>query len=76
MAVKAFVLIEARAGMTGEVVAAIRGLKGVASVDSVSGPYDAVAVLTADTLGEIDELIIGAIQQVAGIFRAITCIAT
>ena len=45
MAVRAYVLIETEVGKTREVIEAIRRLEGVVSVDSVTGPYDAIATI-------------------------------
>ena len=74
MAVKAYVLIEAHVGKTREVVEAIRRLKGVASVDAVTGPYDAIAVIQAETLNEIGDLIMAMVHSVAGVSRTVTCV--
>jgi DNA-binding Lrp family transcriptional regulator len=75
MTVKAYVLIEAHVGKTKEVVEAMRRLKGVASVDVVTGPYDAIAVIQAETLNEIGELIVAKVHPIAGISRTVTCLA-
>jgi len=74
VAVKAYVLIEAKVGKTKQVVEAIRKLEGVASVDVVTGPYDAIAVIQAETLHDIGELIVTKVHPVAGISRTVTCI--
>ena len=74
MAVKAYVLIEAHVGKTKEVVEAIRRLRGVASVDAVTGPYDAIAVIQAETLNEIGDIIVAMVHPVAGISRTVTCV--
>ena len=76
MSVKAYVLIEARVGKTGEIVAALRRLRGVSSADSVTGPYDAIAVLTTRSIEEMGDLIVSAVEPTAGIFRAVACIVT
>ena len=75
MAVKAYVLIEARIGKTKEVVEAIRRFRGVTSVDAVTGPYDAIATVQVETLKEIGDLIVAMVQPAAGISRTVTCIA-
>jgi len=74
MAVKAYVLIETHVGKTKEVVEAIRSLRGVASADAVTGPYDAIAVIQAETLNEIGDLVVAMVHPVAGISRTVTCI--
>ena len=74
MAVKAYVLIEAHVGKTKEVVEAIRRLRRVASVDIVTGPYDAIAVIHAEALNEIGDLVVAMVHPVAGISRTVTCV--
>ena len=75
MAAKAFVLIETAVGKTKEVVAKIRQLEGVKSVDPVTGPYDIIAIIEAESLNEIGDLVTGKIHPVAGISRTVTCLS-
>lgn len=75
MDAKAFVLVEAAVGKSRDVVAAIRQLKGVTSVDAVTGPYDVIVVVQGETLGEIGELVAGKIHPISGIARTVTCLA-
>jgi len=74
MTAKAYVLIETQVGKTKQVIEAIRKLEGVASVDIVTGPYDAIAILRAETLNDIGELIVAKVHPVAGISRTVTCL--
>ena len=75
MAAKAFVLIEAAVGRSKEVVVALSKIKGVASVDTVTGPYDIIAVIQSETLNEIGDVVTGKIHPIAGISRTVTCLA-
>ena len=75
MAVKGYVLIETQVGKTKEVVEAIRGLAGVASIDAVTGPYDAIAVVEAESASEVDDLILEKVHLIAGISRTVICVA-
>jgi len=75
MTAKAYVLIEAQVGKTKQVVEAIRKLQGVVSVDTVTGPYDAIAIIQGQTLNDIGELIVSKVHPVAGISRTVTCLA-
>ncbi len=77
MAAKAFVLIETALGKNKEVVGALRKMKlgGLKSVDTVTGPYDAIAVLETDTLNEIGDIITTKIHTIDGISRTVTCLA-
>jgi len=72
---KAFVLIETVVDKNREVVTAIRKLKGVTSVDAVTGPYDVIAVIQGETLNEIGDLVTGKIHPIPGISRTVTCLA-
>ena len=75
MTAKAFVLIETAVGKTKEVVAKISQLEGVKSVDSVTGPYDVIAIVEAENLNIIGDLVTSKIHPVPGISRTVTCLA-
>jgi len=74
MTAKAFVLIETAVGRNKEVVAALSRLKGVTSVDVVTGPYDIIAVLEGVDLNAIGDLVTEKIHPIAGISRTVTCL--
>ena len=75
MAAKAFVLIETAVGKNKEVVSLLGKLEGVNSVDTVTGPYDIIAVVVGESLIEIGDLITGKIHPIPGINRTVTCLA-
>ena len=75
MVAKAFVLIETTVGKTKEVVSTLGSLKGVQSVNTVTGPYDIIAILEAENLNDIGEIVTGKIHPIAGISRTVTCLA-
>jgi hypothetical protein len=50
MAEKAYILIEVAVGTTAEVTGKLRALSRVLEVESLSGPYDIVAVITGQDL--------------------------
>jgi DNA-binding Lrp family transcriptional regulator len=75
MTVKAYVLIETQVGRTKQVVDTIRKLQGVVLVDIVTGPYDAIAIVQAETLNDIGTLLVEKVHPVAGISRTVTCVA-
>lgn len=74
MATKAFVLMETAVGRNREVVAALRQLKGVNSVDMVTGPYDLIAIVEGESLAEIGDVVTTKIHPIAGISRTVTCL--
>ena len=75
MAAKAFVLIETAVGRTKEVATTLRQLKGVKSVDPVTGPYDVIAIIEAETLNDIGDIVTEKIHPTTGISRTVTCLA-
>ena len=75
MAAKAFVLIETAVGRNKEVVTALSKVKGVTSVDTVTGPYDVIAVIHGENLNDIGDLVTGKVHPIPGISRTVTCLA-
>ncbi len=75
MAAKAFVLIETVVGKTKEVVAKIKQLEEVKSVDPVTGPYDVIAIVESESLNDIGDLVTGKIHPIGGISRTVTCLS-
>ena len=74
MAAKAFVLIETVVGKNKMVVAALKQLEGMKSVDTVTGPYDVIATIEGETLNVIGDLVTAKIHPIAGISRTVTCL--
>jgi DNA-binding Lrp family transcriptional regulator len=74
MAVKAFVLIEATMGKTREVVTALEKVQGVISVEAVTGPYDAIAVVEMPDVNAVGDIVTKHIHAVGGIARTVTCL--
>ena len=74
MAAKSFVLIETAVGKNREVLAALGKLKGMESVDTVTGPYDIIAVVVRETLSDIGDLVTSKIHTVEGVTRTVTCL--
>ena len=75
MTAKAFVLVETAVGRNKEVITTLRQLEGVKSVDMVTGPYDVIALIEAETLSDIGDLVTDKIHPIAGISRTVTCLA-
>ena len=73
MTAKAFVLIETVAGRNKGVVAALKQIEGLKSVDTVTGPYDVIATIEGGTLNDIGDLLTAKIH-IAGISRTVTCL--
>jgi DNA-binding Lrp family transcriptional regulator len=74
MSAKAFVLIETAVGKTKSVVTSLKKMEGVKSVDTVTGPYDVIAIVEAGTLNDVGDIITSRIHTVDGISRTVTCL--
>lgn len=75
MAVMAYVLIETAVGKSKEVLADITQLDRVKSANTVTGPYDVIAVIEAENMLDIGDLVVEKIGGINGIGRTVTCIA-
>ena len=71
--VQAYILIQTDVGRAATVAQAIAGLEGVAMAEDVTGPYDVIARVEAQTVDELGKLVIAKIQDVEGITRTLTC---
>ena len=72
---KAYVLIKIRAGDVKDVVRQLRKLENVLEANMTFGPYDAVAVITAQDISGLGTLIATTIQPISGVEQTLTCIA-
>ena len=75
MATKAYVLIEKAVSKTKDVLRSLRQVKGLRDADAVTGEYDIVAVIEAENLNSIGELVTGNIHTIGGIQRTKTYLA-
>lgn len=72
MTTKAYVLIETAVGKTRDVLMSLRSVDGVREADAVTGEYDVVAVVEAESLNAIGDLVTGNIHTIGGIQRTTT----
>jgi DNA-binding Lrp family transcriptional regulator len=72
---KAYVLIKIRAGEVKDVVRQLRKLENIIEAHMTFGPYDAVAVITAQDISGLGSLIATSIQPIPGVEQTLTCIA-
>ncbi|WP_068434133.1 Lrp/AsnC ligand binding domain-containing protein [Piscicoccus intestinalis] len=74
--VQAYVLIQTEVGRSHQVAAAIAALAGVISTSEVTGPYDIIVRVGADSLEALAEVVLERIQAIEGITRTLTCTIT
>ena len=75
MATRAYILIETAVGKTNEVAGRLRPLPNMKSVDTVTGPFDIIAVVEAKDLPTIGNMISDGMHKVPGIVKTVTCLA-
>ncbi len=73
---KAYVLVNIHPGSIEEVVRNMRRLPEVVEANSTFGPYDAVAVIQADTISQLGRLVNVRIQPIPGIVETLTCLVS
>jgi DNA-binding Lrp family transcriptional regulator len=71
--VHAYILIQTEVGKAGQVAREVAQVKGVASAEDVTGPYDVIARAEARTVDDLGRLVVARIQAVEGITRTLTC---
>jgi DNA-binding Lrp family transcriptional regulator len=75
MATKAYLLVETAVGKTRDVATTLKNLEGIETVDVVTGPYDIIAMISADDMAVVGNLVTGSIHTVPGVVRTVTCVA-
>ena len=66
-------LIQTDVGRAEVVAKQLAELAGVRSAEYVTGPYDVVVRIAADTMSDLQDTVVPNVQQVAGITRTLTC---
>ena len=75
MPTKAYILIETAVGKSRDVTETLRSLEGIQTVDAVTGPYDIIAVVAAEDLNAVGDLVTSQIHTISGIVRTVTCLS-
>jgi DNA-binding Lrp family transcriptional regulator len=70
---RSYILIQTDTGRATDVAGAIRGVSGVISTETVTGPYDVIVLVEAEDIDAVGQLVVTAIQPVEGIVRTLTC---
>ncbi len=71
--VRAYVLIEVSAGRSQELVGVLSALDGVQGVARVTGPYDVIAEVQADSVESVVDIVELQIHSMQGVTRTTTC---
>ena len=66
-------LIQTEVGRAEVVAKQLARLAGVLSAEYVTGTYDVVVRIGADTMSDLQDNVVPNVQQIAGITRTLTC---
>lgn len=72
---KAYVLMRTRTGEIRDVVRTVRRVAGVKEANMTFGPYDVVAVIEADDVRHLGNILAMGIQPIPGMLETLTCLA-
>ena len=72
---KAYILINTAPGKAIEVANQMQKIEGVTQADAITGEYDVIAVVEAETVNQIGNLIVEKIQTIEGLYKTVTCLA-
>jgi DNA-binding Lrp family transcriptional regulator len=71
---KAYVLIKTTTGGIQNVVRQIRRVEGVIEANMTFGPYDALAIISAEDTNHLGMIISTKIQSIPGVVETLTCL--
>ena len=72
--VKVFVLIETSIGATPKIKETLSEILEVKLVHSVTGPFDIILLLEAESTEKISEVVLKQIRAIEGVSRTLTCV--
>ena len=72
--IKAYLLIETRAGMGNAVLDGLKSLEQTVQVDRVTGPYDIICVIETGSLDDLGEIVRERVHSMDGVTRTMSCI--
>ena len=70
---KAYVLIQTEVGKAAQVSTQVARLDGVISALDVTGPFDVIVQVEADSIDELGKMVVSRMQLTKGITRTLTC---
>lgn len=74
MAISAFVLIDVTGDHTKSAYKTLTRILGVKSLYAVTGPFDLIAQVEAETIEELNEIVLSRIRSVDGITKTSTAL--
>lgn len=74
MAVSAFVFIDVTGNHTKSAYKTLTRIQGVQSLYAVTGPFDLIAQVEAETIEELNDIVLSRIRSVDGITKTSTAV--
>ena len=72
MAIAAYIFIETTQGKARSIAREIAKIPGVKTAHSVTGPYDVITYVQADSISVLGDFIVTKIQAIPGVLRTLT----
>ena len=72
MAIAAYIFIETTQGKARSIARQIAQIPGVKTAHSVTGPYDVITYVQADSINVLGDFIVTKIQALPGVLRTLT----
>jgi len=74
MAVKAYVLANVSTDNVSETLKELKKIAGISSADAVTGPYDMIIKVEAESVDHLGKLVTTKILSLKGVAKTLTCI--
>lgn len=72
MAITAYLFIETTQGKARTIAREVSQISGVKTANSVTGPYDVIAHVEAESVNVLGDFIVSQIQSIPGVLRTLT----
>jgi DNA-binding Lrp family transcriptional regulator len=72
MAITAYLFIETTQGKARTIAREVSQISGVKTANSVTGPYDVIAYVEAESVNVLGDFIVSQIQSIPGVLRTLT----
>lgn len=72
---KAYILINVHTGQIAEVLSHLKRIEGVLDANMTFGPYDVVAIVQANDLQSLGNMLAHSVQPIPGVEETLTCLA-
>jgi DNA-binding Lrp family transcriptional regulator len=72
MSVSAYIFVETTTGKAREVSTAVAHIPGVVRCNTITGPYDVIALVEAESMSQLGDFVVSRIQAIPGVLRTMT----